>query len=82
MGLVVHVNQALHLAALQQVLGNDLVHVILFDAAVEGSFRIDDNHGTRFAQAEASRTDDLDFLVEALFLQLLLEAFDQLRGSG
>ena len=81
-GLVIHIDQALDLAAFQQVLGNDLVHVFFLDAAVERSFGINDNHGAGFAETEAARTDHLDFLVKAFFLQLILEAFNQLRGSG
>ena len=81
-GLVIHVDQVLNLAALQQVLGHDLVHVFNLDAAVERSFGINDNNGTRFAQSEAARADHLDFLVKALLLQLLLKAFNQLRRAG
>ena len=76
------VDQMLHDAALEQVLGNDFIHIIGTDAAVEGAFRVDDHHGARLAQAEAARADHLDLLVQTVFGDLLFKTLDQLGRSA
>ena len=72
------VDQVLHHAALKQVLGYDLVHIVGTDAAVEGALRIDDDHGAGFAQAEAARANHLDLPVQTVFGDLLLKTLNQL----
>ena len=72
----------LHLAALEQVFGDDLIHVLHLDPAIKGAFRVNNYHGASLAEAKATRADDFDFLFQAFFLQLLLKAFHQLLGTG
>ena len=76
------VDQMLHDAALEKMLGDDLVHIFGVDAAVEGALGIDDDHGAGLAQAKAAGADDLDFAVQPVFGDLLLKARDQLGGTA
>ena len=82
LGGVIDVDQVLHLAALDEVFFDDLLDIFGLDAAVERAVRIDDDHGAGSAQAKAARAHDLDFLVEMLFLELLLKQADQLMRTG
>ena len=77
------VDQMLNDTSLEQVLRNDLVHIVHLDAAVEGAFGINDNHGARFAKTEAAGADHFDFLVQTVFGDLLFKALDQFgRAAG
>ena len=80
-GGVISIHQVLHMTALEQMLGDDLVHILYLYAAVEGAFGVYDNNGASLAQAEAARADNLDFLFQAGFFDLLLKALDDLRQS-
>ncbi len=76
------VDQVAHDAALEQVLGHDLVHILHLDVGIEGAFRVDDNHGARFAQAKAAGFDDADFLVKAVLRQFLVKALVDFVRAG
>ena len=79
---MVGVHEMLNLAALEQVLADDLVHIFRLDAAVEGAVRVHDNHRAGFAQTEATGADDLDFMVQAVFRNLFIKPFDQGCRTG
>ena len=76
------VDQMLHDTSLEQVLRNDLVHIVHLDAAVEGAFGINDDHGACFAKTEAAGADHFDFLVQTVFGDLFFKALDQLGGAA
>ena len=69
-------------AALEQVLVDDLVDVFGLDVGVERALRVYDDDGAHLAKAEAPRAHDLDFLLQAGILDLLLKETDQFRGAG
>ena len=76
------VEEPLDDAPLDDVLGDDLRHVLRGDVGVEGPLGIDQHHRTHGAQAEAARLDHPGLLVHALGLELLLKALDDLRAIG
>ncbi len=67
------VDQALHGTSLEQMLADNLRYVILGHAAVKRAFGVDNHDGTKRAKAETTGLDNLDLLVEALLLELLLK---------
>ena len=81
-GIFVLVQKTGDHAALDQVLGHDLVDVLKLYVAVERAFGINDDHGASRAQTEAARADELDFLLEAVCLKQLLKAGVKLHGPG
>ena len=81
-GGIVGVDQMLHLAALEEVLGDDFIHVFDLHAGIERAFGIHDNDRAGFAKAEAAGADDLDFLLKAGFFDFLLEALNNLSRPG
>ena len=78
---MVVIDQALHGAALEQVLGDDLVDVVGGDAAVERAVGIDDDHGTELAQAEAAGADELNLVLQVVLLECSLETILDLLAS-
>ena len=58
------------------------VYIFNLDAAVEGTFGVNDNNGAGFAQTEATRTDYLNFFVQTVLGDLLFKALDQLIGTA
>ena len=76
------VEQPLDDAALDEVFGNDLVHILDFDAAVERALGVDDDHRAGLAQAEAAGVDQLDLLGKTVLLQQLLKALDEPGRAG
>ena len=81
-GGVIGIHQVLHVTALEQMLGDDLVHILYLYAGVEGAFGVYDDNGAGLAQAKAARADNLDFLFQAGFFDFLLKALDDLRRAG
>ena len=79
---MVCVDQMLDLAALEQMLCYDFIDVLRFYAAVEGAFRIDDDNRTGLTETKASGADDFDFLIKAVFLDLLFKTLDQRCRTG
>ena len=79
---MVCVDQMLDLAALEQMLCDNLVDILRLHAAVECAFRIDDDNRTGLTKSETSCADDLDFLIKTVLLDLLIETLDQRRRSG
>ena len=76
------VQKAGHDAALDQVLGDDLVHVAYLDAAVERAFGVDDDHRADLAQAEATGAHQLDLVGQVVFGQQLFKPVMQKLGPG
>ena len=72
------VDQTLHHATLQQVLGDDLGHVVGLHTAVEGAVGMDDNHGTQCAQTEATGLHNLDFFFQTIGLNVLIKGVNDL----
>ena len=85
-GIVIHhcllVQQPLDNAALEQVLRDDLRHILYGDTAVKSAFRIDHHDGTQGTQAKAAGADDIHFLLKALGLDLFLQLFNDLLAVG
>ena len=73
-GILIH--QTIHHTTLQQVLGDNLLHVGLFHTAVEGAVGIHDNHRTQGAQTETTGLNHLDFAAQLVLLNALVEGFD------
>ena len=71
---MVVVDETLHATTLEQVLGDDLIHVIYGDAAIERAIRIDDDDGAKLAQAKAARPHELDLVLKVVLLDPRLES--------
>ena len=84
--LAIAMDQTLHDTALQEVLRSDLGHIGDLHAGVEGAIGVDDHDGAHFAKAEAAGADDLDFILQTQFDDLVLHGFGDLgavrRGTA
>ena len=79
---LVLVEQALDDAALDDVLGHNLLHVVHRHVGVARPLGIDGDDGPQGAQAEAARAHHLGLLVHALGGQLLFKLRDDLGAFG
>ena len=79
---LVPVEQALDDAALDDVLGHNLLHVVHRHVGVARPLGIDGDDGPQGAQAEAARAHHLGLLVHALGGQLLFKLRDDLGTFG
>ena len=78
----VAVLKALDDTALQQVLFHDLRDVLLGNAAVEGSFGVNNDDGAQSAETEATGLNDLNFILQALGFQFLGEGLLKHLAAG
>ena len=76
------VAQALHHAALHQVLRHDLLHVLGLNLDVERALREDLHDRALLAEPEAARHDHLHLVLEAGRLKFLLERLDDGRAAA
>ena len=79
---LVPVEQALDDAALDDVLGDNLLHVVHRHVGVARPLGVDGDDGPQGAQAEAARAHHLGLLVHALGGQLLFKLRDDLGTLG
>ena len=76
--LGIHVEQVGDLTALDDVLVHDLLDVFRLDLSVESVVRHDLDDGALLAEAEATRSDHLNFILQALRGENVLEVLDDL----
>ena len=76
------VAEALHDAALDEMLGDDVLDVVLLHLHVERALRQDLHDRALLAEAEAARLDDLDLVLEAGRLQARGELRDEVVGAA
>ena len=76
------VYQVLHNTALEQMLGNDFVHILGTNAAVKCALRINNYNWAGFAKAKAAGTNNLNFPVQTVAFDLLFKALNQLGGAA
>ena len=80
--VTLHVEEALHNAALHDMLGHNLGHVLRSDLGVAGPLGVDHHDGPHGAQAEAAGLDHLGLSLHALGLQLTLQRLNNLGAVG
>ncbi len=79
-GRVTH--EALDHAALEEVLLDDLGHVVDLDVLVEDAVRVDQRHRALHAGAEAAGLDDVDLAGELARLELGAHRLAHVEGAG
>ena len=75
--LLVMMQQALDHAALQKVLGDDLLNIAGGDTGIKSALRVDDHDRAGLAQAEAAGADGLDLFIKAVLDQLFFQQLQQ-----
>ena len=76
--LGIHVEQIGDLTALDDVLVDDLFDIFRLHLSVERVVRHDLHDGALLAEAEATRSDHLNFILQALLSEETLEVLDDL----